>query len=94
MPCILRRLWQVSPRRKPFAILSNYYTGFLGPIRPHGETDLFVNLRCMKISPEYISLYVGGGITLESDPAEEWNETQLKAQSLLKIMGAFIKLEE
>ena len=72
----------------------DYYTGFLGPIRPHGETDLFVNLRCMKISPEYISLYVGGGITLESDPAEEWNETQLKAQSLLKILGAFIKLEE
>ncbi len=72
----------------------DYYTGFLGPIRPHGETDLFVNLRCMKICPEYISLYVGGGITLESDPAEEWNETQLKAQSLLKIMGTFIKLEE
>ncbi len=72
----------------------DYYTGFLGPIQPHGETDLFVNLRCMKINPEYISLYVGGGITLESDPAEEWNETQLKAQSLLKIMGTFIKLEE
>jgi isochorismate synthase len=69
----------------------DYYTGFLGPLLHHGETDLFVNLRCMKITPDYISLYVGGGITLDSDPAEEWNETQLKAQSLLKIMGSYIK---
>jgi len=72
----------------------DYYTGFLGPIMPFGETDLFVNLRCMKITPAYISLYVGGGITLESDPAEEWNETRLKALSLLKIMGTYMDIEE
>ena len=50
-----------------------------------------MNLRCMKVTPDYISLYIGGGITLESDPAEEWNETRLKALSLLKIMGTYIK---
>jgi isochorismate synthase len=72
----------------------DYYTGFMGPLLHHGETDLFVNLRCMKITPGYISLYIGGGITLESDPAEEWNETRLKAMSLLKIMGAYMKIPE
>jgi isochorismate synthase len=72
----------------------DYYTGFMGPLLHHGETDLFVNLRCMKITPAYISLYIGGGITLESDPAEEWNETQLKAMSLLKIMGTYMKIPE
>ena len=72
----------------------DYYTGFMGPLLHHGETDLFVNLRCMKITPGYISLYIGGGITLESDPAEEWNETQLKALSLLKIMGTYMKIPE
>jgi isochorismate synthase len=70
----------------------DYYTGFLGPLDPEGETDIFVNLRCMKITPGYISLYVGGGITLDSDPAEEWNETRLKAMSLLKIMGSYINI--
>ena len=70
----------------------DYYTGYLGPFQHQGDTDLFVNLRCMKITPAYISLYVGGGITLESDPAEEWNETRLKAQSLLKIMGPIWKI--
>jgi isochorismate synthase len=72
----------------------DYYSGFLGPLRLQGETDLFVNLRCMKITPAYISLYVGGGITLESDPAEEWNETRLKALSLLKIMGNYMDIPE
>ena len=72
----------------------DYYTGFMGPLLHHGETDLFVNLRCMKITPGYISLYIGGGITLESDPAEEWNETQLKALSLLKIMGTYMKIPD
>jgi len=72
----------------------DYYTGFLGPVSPGDETDLFVNLRCMKITPGYISLYVGGGITLESDPAEEWNETMLKAHSLLKIMSLYMDIPE
>jgi isochorismate synthase len=72
----------------------DYYTGFLGPVGLQDEMDLFVNLRCMKITPEYISLYVGGGITLESDPAEEWNETRLKALSLLKIMGSYMDIPD
>ena len=69
----------------------DYYTGFMGPVNRERGTDLFVNLRCMKITPRYISLYVGGGITLESDPEEEWNETRWKAESLLKILGLYIK---
>jgi isochorismate synthase len=69
----------------------DYYTGFMGPVTHKSGTDLFVNLRCMKITPRYISLYVGGGITLESDPEEEWSETRWKAESLLKILGLYIK---
>lgn len=70
----------------------DYYTGFLGPVdQGKGEIDLFVNLRCLKITPDYLSLYVGGGITLDSDPADEWNETRWKAESLLKILRSYIK---
>ncbi len=68
-----------------------YYTGFLGPVTKDSEIDLFVNLRCMKITPKYLSLFVGGGITLDSDPADEWAETHLKAESLLKILRTYIK---
>ncbi len=68
-----------------------YYTGFLGPVSGDSKIDLFVNLRCMKITPDYLSLFVGGGITLDSDPADEWDETRLKAESLLKILRTYIK---
>ena len=64
----------------------DYYTGFLGPVTHDQELDLFVNLRCLKITPHYLALYVGGGITLESDPAAEYDETIWKAESLLKIL--------
>lgn len=69
----------------------DYYTGFLGPVSQDEEIDLFVNLRCMKITPGYLSLYVGGGITLDSDPEDEWNETRWKVESLQKILRTYIK---
>ncbi len=68
-----------------------YYTGFLGPVQSNEQIDLFVNLRCMKITPDYLSLFTGGGITLESVPEDEWEETQLKAKSLLNIIELFSK---
>ncbi len=66
-----------------------YYSGFLGPVQSDQVIDLFVNLRCMKITPGYVSLYIGGGITLESVPEDEWDETQLKAKSLLNIINSY-----
>ena len=71
-----------------------YYTGFLGPVDNGRELDLFVNLRCMKITPSCLALYVGGGITLDSDPADEWDETSLKARTLLEVISGFIKNPE
>lgn len=68
-----------------------YYTGFLGPVARDQEIDLFVNLRCLKITREYLALYVGGGITLDSDPSDEWDETRWKAESILKILRTYIK---
>lgn len=69
----------------------SYYTGYLGPVRQDREIDLFVNLRSVKIDPEGMSLYVGGGITLDSDPSDEWDETRWKAGSLIKVMRTFIR---
>ncbi len=66
-----------------------YYTGYLGPVGPGEHIDLFVNLRCMKITPSCLSLYIGGGITLESVPEDEWEETEWKAEALLDIIQCF-----
>ncbi|WP_321515718.1 isochorismate synthase [Marinifilum fragile] len=63
-----------------------YYAGFLGPIHADGSLALFVNLRSMKVLQESMALFVGGGITADSDPEKEWMETCFKAQTLLKVI--------
>ncbi len=64
-----------------------YYTGFIGPIADGGTSaTLMVNLRCMKIENGKASIYVGGGITADSVPEEEWIETQNKMQTMLQVL--------
>jgi isochorismate synthase len=64
----------------------SYYTGYLGFVNPQKELRLFVNLRCMQIHSKKLALYVGGGITTKSDVEKEWEETKLKAQTLLHVL--------
>ena len=63
-----------------------YYTGYLGPVEANGSLSLFVNLRSMKVLENQMALYVGGGITADSNPQKEWEETCLKAQTLLNVI--------
>jgi len=64
-----------------------YYTGFLGPVGIDDLIQLYVNLRCLKVHENRLILYIGGGITNESVPEEEWEETEMKAETLLSILN-------
>ncbi|MEE8335578.1 MAG: chorismate-binding protein [Candidatus Neomarinimicrobiota bacterium] len=64
-----------------------FYTGFLGPLNINGKTNLYVNLRCMQILRKRVVLYAGAGITHDSNPEDEWAETDLKCQTLLAAMN-------
>ncbi|GAB4130314.1 MAG: hypothetical protein OHK0045_16820 [Raineya sp.] len=64
-----------------------FYSGFLGQVNFREETHLFVNLRCMQILGREAFLYAGGGITANSHPQKEWQETVFKMQTLLKVIG-------
>lgn len=48
-------------------------------------TELYVNLRCMQLTDDKALIYVGGGVTLESDPIKEWDETVAKSATMLKL---------
>ncbi|MCA1845321.1 MAG: anthranilate synthase component I family protein [Actinobacteria bacterium] len=50
--------------------------------------DFNVAIRTFQITGGRTHLGVGGGITVDSDPAAEWRETELKAARLLAIAGA------
>ena len=61
------------------------YTGYLG-IKNHQEQHYFVNLRCMELSLPDVQLYLGGGLTKDSDLEQEWIETENKGKTLLDLL--------
>lgn len=63
-----------------------FYTGFLGELNMENKTDLFVNLRCMEICDSQIHLFMGCGITKESVPEKEWEESVNKSMTMRKVL--------
>jgi isochorismate synthase len=45
-----------------------------------------VNLRTVEIKGNRAIFYAGCGITEDSDPEKEWQETQMKCQTLQRIL--------
>ncbi|WP_396145771.1 isochorismate synthase [Flavobacterium sp.] len=69
-----------------------FYAGFLGEWNKdfqtfkEEQTDLFVNLRCMKIENKEVNLYIGCGITKDSNPEKEFIETQNKSLTIKNVL--------
>lgn len=65
-----------------------FYTGYLGELNlpSVSNVQLYVNLRCMEVSEGKALIYVGGGITADSDPEKEWQETVDKSYTMLNIL--------
>jgi len=59
------------------------YTGYLGLTEKDGETNLFVNLRCMQLFRGTLRFYVGGGVNARSEADVEWEETERKMNAVL-----------
>ncbi|GAC1376584.1 MAG: isochorismate synthase [Hymenobacter sp.] len=66
-----------------------YYSGFMGPVNvtAPGVARLFVNLRCLQLRPTEAILYAGTGLTIDSDPAREWQETEMKMQTVGAVVA-------
>lgn len=64
------------------------YSGALGYIDEDGSFDFSVLIRTLiyVANKQYLSLHVGGAITIDSVPEKEWEETELKAQSILQYL--------
>ena len=77
--CIRDRL-EAGPR--------GIYSGALGYFSLSGALDLSMVIRTLVITAEGFSYGVGGAITALSDPAAEFEETAVKAEPLLGLLGA------
>jgi isochorismate synthase len=63
------------------------YSGYLGRVQKESSA-LYVNLRCMSYQNEMIKVYVGAGITADSDPELESEEIRIKTSTLASILMA------
>jgi len=75
----------------------SFYTGFLGELNvvqdsKKASSDLFVNLRCMEIESAATqikaNLFMGCGITKDSIPEKEWEESVNKSVTMKKVLDS------
>jgi isochorismate synthase len=63
-----------------------FYAGYLGGINFKNGSSLYVQLRCMQLLENQAILYAGGGITIDSDTDKEWQETEMKCQTVESVV--------
>ena len=87
------------PRKEAFVFITenepykrDFYTGFLGESNLESNLDksklskLYVNLRCMRIEDKIATVYVGSGITKDSNATKEWTETVSKSKTMKTVL--------
>jgi len=60
-----------------------FYAGYI-KVETEDSILYFVNLRCARLYRDRVHVFVGGGITAQSNPEKEWVETELKSEAILK----------
>ncbi len=63
------------------------YCGAIGYIDDSGAADFAVAIRTLIAENEKLVIPVGGGVTLRSDPAGEYEETIVKAAGAFNVLG-------
>jgi anthranilate/para-aminobenzoate synthase component I len=71
--------WEAEPR--------GYYSGVFGVWRGDGSATIAMTIRTAVVTPEGLTIGVGGGITALSDPAFEVAEVGVKALPFLRALG-------
>lgn len=64
------------------------YAGAVGYFALNGNSDFAITIRTLVSDGKTASIQAGGGIVADSIPSREWEETEQKAQALLKALEA------
>lgn len=67
----------------------NVYTGSIGYIGFNGDMDFNIAIRTIIKKDKKVYFQVGGGMTWDSDPDEEYQETLDKAKSIMKALRGY-----
>lgn len=84
-----------APKSRAMEIIKNLeaghrgvYSGAVGYFGFNGAADFGMTIRSLVFEGSRATIGVGGGITSDSDPIAELEETKLKAQALLRVLNA------
>jgi para-aminobenzoate synthetase component 1 len=64
------------------------YTGSAGWFGPDGGAHLDLLIRTLAVDGRRVHFGLGGGITADSDPGAEWEETRAKGVALARALGS------
>ena len=65
------------------------FSGAVGYVAPNGDFDFNVVIRTIlyNLANNYLSIGVGGAITIKSDPLDEYEECLIKAGPLFNVLN-------
>ena len=85
-----------APKLRAMELIESYedfkrgvFSGAVGYISPKADFDFSVVIRTIlyNLPNNYLSIGVGGAITIKSDPLEEYDECLIKAKPLFEVLG-------
>ena len=85
-----------APKLKAMELIENFenfkrgiFSGAVGYITPEGDFDFSVVIRTIlyNLASQYLSIGVGGAITIKSDSLEEYEECLIKAKPLFEALN-------
>jgi len=83
-----------APKRRAVSILEElepvprgFYTGSLFFLDDDGSTWSSILIRSVVVARGVAHLGAGGGVVADSDPEEEWMESNAKARALTRVLG-------
>jgi para-aminobenzoate synthetase component I len=84
-----------APKKKVMELIEQYeqtkrglFSGAIGYIKPGGDFDFNVVIRSIfyNATDKYLTFQAGGGITYNSEPALEYEESLLKVKAMMKVL--------
>ncbi len=85
-----------APKKRVMELIEKYeeeprglFSGSIGYIDPGGDFDFNVVIRSIfyNETKQIVSYAAGGGITINSDPEKEWEESLLKMKAVEEVLG-------
>ncbi|HEX3018893.1 MAG TPA: bifunctional anthranilate synthase component I family protein/class IV aminotransferase, partial [Chitinispirillaceae bacterium] len=84
--CPKIRSMEIIDEQEPFR--RHIYTGSIGYIGFHDTMDLSIAIRTVTIKDKRLVYSVGGGIVYDSNPADEYQETLHKGETLMNAINS------